>query len=159
MTGSLASVRTRAFTLIELVAVIVVLAILSAVAIPRYFDYADQAKTAALQGSLGAVRAGIANFFADQAIQGNAQYPNATELTTVGTVMQEALPQNPFNSLNTVKVISSLGTATARTADGTTGWAYFVDNAANPPVAIFYANSDDDTTETSGGSAVTANDL
>ena len=43
--------RTRqrarsAFTLIELIAVIVVLAILSGVALPRYFDYADKAKEA-----------------------------------------------------------------------------------------------------------------
>ena len=34
----------RAFTLIELIAVIVVLAILAGVAIPKYFDYAQNAK-------------------------------------------------------------------------------------------------------------------
>jgi prepilin-type N-terminal cleavage/methylation domain-containing protein len=38
----------RAFTLVELIAVIVVLAILAAVAVPRYFDYRDRAQTAAL---------------------------------------------------------------------------------------------------------------
>lgn len=42
--------KRRAFTLIELIAVIVVLAILAAVAIPRYFDYSTRAKvTAAAQ--------------------------------------------------------------------------------------------------------------
>ena len=43
----------RGFTLIELVAVIVVLAILAGVAIPKYFDYSAQAKVSATKGTLG----------------------------------------------------------------------------------------------------------
>ncbi len=144
--------RTRsAFTLIELIAVIVVLAILSGVALPRYFDYADKAKEAALHGALGGVRAGVANFYADQAINGNAQYPTATELGTTGTVMQEALPENPFNGLNTIKTVTSLTDAQNRATDGSTGWCYYVDNAADPPVYYFWANSSD--TTASGTSA------
>jgi prepilin-type N-terminal cleavage/methylation domain-containing protein len=150
--------RTRqrarsAFTLIELIAVIVVLAILSGVALPRYFDYADKAKEAALHGSLGGVRAGIANFYADQAIDGNAQYPTATELGTQGTVMQEDLPDNPYNGLNTIKTVTSLTDAQNRVADGTTGWCFYVNNASDPPVYYFWANSDDTT-----ASGTTAND-
>ena len=54
----------RGFTLIELIAV-VVLAILAGVALPKYFDYAAQAKVSACKGALGGVRSAIANFYAN----------------------------------------------------------------------------------------------
>lgn len=38
---------SRAFTLVELIAVIVVLSILAAVAVPRYFDYRERAQASA----------------------------------------------------------------------------------------------------------------
>jgi len=152
----------RAFTLIELVAVMVVLAILAGVAIPKYFDYADRAKTASTEGTLGGVRTGVASFLSDSAISGTAAYPTAVELGTLGTVMQQAIPENPYNGLNTVAAITVLASATNRVvANPTTiGWNYYVDNAATPPVAYFWANSSDDTTKLdSGGTAITANDL
>jgi len=153
------SLKRRAFTLIELIAVIVVLAVLSGVAIPKYFDYAARARTSALQGSLGNIRAGIANYFADQAVQGNAQYPTAQQLSTAGTVMQEPLPTNPYNNRNDVRVVQSLQDAQNRVTDGTTGWAYYVNNAATPPVAIFWSNTSDATTAIENGQAITANEL
>lgn len=45
----------RAFTLIELIVVIVVLAILSGAAIVRYYDHADKARSAADSGALAAI--------------------------------------------------------------------------------------------------------
>lgn len=45
----------RAFTLIELIAVLVVLAILSGVALPKYFDYREQAQISAARGARAAL--------------------------------------------------------------------------------------------------------
>lgn len=48
--------RPCAFTLIELIMVIVILGILSAAAIPRFIDFGDSARTAAVKSMAGAVR-------------------------------------------------------------------------------------------------------
>jgi MSHA pilin protein MshA len=67
----------RAFTLIELIAVIVVLAILSGVAIPKYFDYANNAKASSTKGILGGTRSSVANFYANSAVAGTPAVPDA----------------------------------------------------------------------------------
>ena len=139
------TVARCAFTLIELIAVLVVLAILSGVAIPKYLDYSERAHSSALQGSLGGVRTGIANFFANSSVTGAPAYPTLAELTTPGTVMTEPIPANPYNGLNTVVAVTSAQAAARTTSATAAGWCYFVDNAANPPVAIFYANATDAT--------------
>ncbi|MCB9847837.1 MAG: prepilin-type N-terminal cleavage/methylation domain-containing protein [Phycisphaeraceae bacterium] len=152
----------RAFTLIELVAVMVVLAILAGVAIPKYFDYADRAKTASCEGTLGGVRTGLASFLSDSAISGTAAYPTAVQLGTLGTVMQQAIPENPYNGISAVATITSGAAATARTVANTDtyGWNYYVDNAADPPVAVFWANSTTETTKTdTAGDPIPANEL
>jgi len=40
------------FTLVEIIAVLVILAVLAAVAVPKYFDLADDAKEKAVEGAL-----------------------------------------------------------------------------------------------------------
>ncbi|RLB67202.1 MAG: hypothetical protein DRH04_08305 [Deltaproteobacteria bacterium] len=50
---------TAGFTLIELIMVIVILGILAAVAVPKFFNLQDDAKIAAEMGVAGAVRSGI----------------------------------------------------------------------------------------------------
>lgn len=150
----------KGFTLIELIAVLVVLAILSGVALPKYFDYSERARTSSVQGSLGGVRTAIANFFANASVEGEGRYPTLEELTTIGTVMQEGIPANPYNGLSTVTAANAQQAADRTVQNTAAGWCYFVDNDADPPIAIFYANSDDETrVENADGELFEANEL
>jgi prepilin-type N-terminal cleavage/methylation domain-containing protein len=128
------------FTLIELMAVVVILAILAGVALPKFFDYQAQAKVASTKGTIGGVRAGIASFYADAAISGTPAYPTLTELTD-GSVMQESLPENPYDADNDVSTATAAEQAARTAAAGESGWKYFVDNVGPARSALFYANS------------------
>lgn len=149
----------RGFTLIELVAVMIVLAILAGVAMPKFFDYSDRAKTAALQGTLGNVRAALSNFYANAAVAGTPAYPTLAQLTTTGTVLQDAFPQNPYNSLASVSA-GTLANWNAREVAGSVGWRYYVDNTTDPPESGFWANTSGDTTAADpAGGVFQANEL
>ena len=72
----------KVFTLIELIMIIVILGVLAAVAIPRYYDLQSDANTAAEKGVVGGVRAGIQTYFAQNkafpaTLDGNAGAPTA----------------------------------------------------------------------------------
>lgn len=153
--------RGGAFTLVELIAVIVVLAILAGVAVPRYFDYSDRARTAATQGTLGNIRSAIQNFYANSSLNGTAAYPTLVQMQTLGTVLQDQLPNNPYNNLSTITAATG-GEFTARTVGGTAGWRYYVDNSTVPPSYGFYINSSNTTTVPTASnppSFMTANQL
>jgi MSHA pilin protein MshA len=57
--------KQAGFTLIELVAVLVILALLGAMAVPRFVDVSNDALVAAKNGSVAAVRTGHAMAIAD----------------------------------------------------------------------------------------------
>lgn len=156
----LANRRRLGFTLIELIAVIVVLAILAGVAVPRYFDYTDRARTSAVQGTLGNVRSAIQNFYANASLAGTPAYPTLTQLQTLGSVLQDQMPLNPYNNLATITSATSTEW-NARTVGGTAGWRYFVDNSTTPPTYGFYINSTANTTvpNAAGTGVMTANQL
>ena len=149
----------RAFTLIELIAVIVVLSILAGVAVPKYFDYANNSKTAAIQGTVGNARSAIQNFYANASLSGTPAYPTLAQFTTTGTVLMDAMPINPYNNLSSATAATAAEWA-ARTVAGSAGWRYYVDNTASPPVYGFYCNSTTTTTASDGsGGYKTANNL
>lgn len=114
----------KGFTLIELVTVIVILGILSAVALPVFLDYRTDAKNAAVKGVLGAVRAAVANYYARSATAsggGILTYPALNELAA--QLSEGTMPDNPFDTdstKNNIDVGVTKGTLVG--TDG--GWAY-----------------------------------
>lgn len=74
----------RGFTLIELIVVIVVLGILSALAVTRYQDLAEEALISSSKANLGTIRAGInllhAKFLMAGISASNPEWPSLAEL-------------------------------------------------------------------------------
>lgn len=174
----------RAFTLVELIVVIVVLAILAGVSVPVYVDYTARARTAKLQDYLGRVRSAIAHFRLNQSVNGTDRYPTWQELCTQGTVLDGFSVSgtymasgsnyeffiNPFNA--NPQLASTDGTAAVLTSTqakaGTVpagwlnarGWVYWTATPAGGNEAYFYSASDAVTTVPKlGGGFKTANEL
>lgn len=97
---------TKGFTLIELITVMVVLGILTALAVTRYHDLAQDAKMSASKGNLGTIRAGITLIHAKTVLTGvsesNPEWPSATELNN------NALDASRPPSMANLKIIDGL---------------------------------------------------
>ena len=118
----------RGFTLVELVIVIVVLGILASVAVPKFFNFSSDAKSAACKGALGGVRSAVANYYAYTATPtggGTATWPTLAQLTTAGTVMEGVIPDNPYSTSATKNAVIAGTTKGTPVTSGTTGgWCY-----------------------------------
>ena len=108
-------VRNRSaegFTLIELVIVIVILGILAAVAIPKYEDMQEQARSATLKGQVGSIRSAIAIQYGRNALNGAASFPVLN-----GTIFADGnIPKEPVMRSNAVKTTPGV--------DNAGGWLY-----------------------------------
>ena len=125
------STNKQGFTLLELVSILVILGILAAIAVPRYYSYKEDAELAMIKGTLGNVRTAIYNFRLNTALrEGEPRCPTLTELTTRGEVLEEPIPENPYKGNNAV-----IG-GTPRTATGSQGWFYSEGNCE------FWINAD-----------------
>lgn len=150
----------KAFSLVEILIVVVILGILAAMALPKFAGASDDARTSATQSTLAGVRSSIAAFRTNAVINGGASYPTLSALTD-GTVLKFDLPANPYTDVAGVQAVTE-GQADVRAvvSPDSAGWNYFVDNNATPPVVVFYANcADDSTVEESDGSFRGVNEL
>lgn len=120
----------KGFTLIELVMIIVILGILAAVAIPKYFDLQNQAKQAAEKGVVGGVRAGIYTYFANW-----KAFPTTLDNEAAGT---DASKDHPFfDNVLTEPVVADWKKGTnVNEYQGPTGTKYFY-NHPNADFARF----------------------
>ena len=69
---------SKGFTLIELIMVIVILGILAAVAVPKFFSFQDKALIAAEKGYIGNLKSGLNTYAANQIVNGSGRaYPKS----------------------------------------------------------------------------------
>jgi len=116
----------RGFTLVELVIIIVILGLIGAVAIPKYYNMVTKAKESAAKGALGGMRSAISIFYANEALnepEGVPAWPTLVELQTVGTVMAQSLPKNPYAADATAADIVA-GLVKGDLVVDPAGWAY-----------------------------------
>jgi len=62
--------KEEGFTLVEVIAVLVILGILAAVAVPKFFDMQDTAREKAIDGAIGELNGQVALSFAQSALNG-----------------------------------------------------------------------------------------
>jgi len=91
--------NSKGFTLIELIMVIVILGLISAVAVVKYQPIDIEAKKSSCRDALGSIRSGISIYQASKALkEGNALWPELDSLATIGVVMIHEIPKNPFQN-------------------------------------------------------------
>ncbi len=128
--------RTRnAFTLIEVLIVVVIMAVLAATVVPQFTDATADAKTNTALFNLNTLRSQIELYKA----QHDGNFPTTLSLLTQATNVDhttsggtqpfgpymQAIPENTLNSTNAVKTITTAAAASGDvTAANAGGWIY-----------------------------------
>lgn len=140
---------TRAFTLLEVLIVVIVLTIIAAIAIPQAAGAANDSRTRATRHALARARVAIADYRAAAALDGIDPYPTREQLLAEGEVLSPLLPDNPFTGVAGIRAVPITEAETrAVGATAASGWAYGVDNTAGNARAVIYANTDAITADT-----------
>jgi len=130
--------RRSAFTLVEVLALVAVILILAATAVPRFSSPDTRAKDTALNFNLNTIRSQIATYknqhggIAPQLSQFAAQMTRPTSPKgllegrnlTCGPYFQGQIPANPFNGSNILAAVAKPGWAPKAAVPGRAGWLY-----------------------------------
>ncbi len=81
----------KAFTILELIFVIVIIGILAGIAIPKLFPVIDTAKIKKAQSQVSAIRAAISNAYSKNIISGENVCPNLEKNTTDNLLFENIL--------------------------------------------------------------------
>jgi general secretion pathway protein G len=116
MTGKSSKMR-RAFSLVELVVVVLIVGILAAVAAPRMFNTSNNARESATKASLSVVRNAIELYNSE-----TGTYPPAATLATaLAPYIKGPFPNSPYTNTATVKAGNTSGGSEAWVYEASTG--------------------------------------
>lgn len=135
--------RKKAFTLVELLIVVIILGILAAVVIPQFSDASTEARDSSLGTNLATIRGQIELY----RLQHNGAYPpeanfatlmtsktnpdhSTTGTPTLGPYLQR-IPNNPFTNTNNVVTTGSPASTTAWFYDDSNGTFTAFDSVAH----------------------------
>ncbi len=130
--------RRTAFTLIEVLIVVIIMAVLAATIIPQFSSSTKDAKESSLQFNLHTIRSQIQMYkvhhnnvypesgtFADQMTQAtDIDGKTGVASTPYGPYITGQIPVNPFNDDNTVVAVVTEGTEPTAKVNDTDGWQY-----------------------------------
>jgi len=85
--------RLRAFTLIEVLVIMVILGLFASIAVPVYLNYRGDAEQSSEEAVVGAVRSAIYNHHLNAAAAGNPGFPSTLDSAAPGSQSQS---NNPF---------------------------------------------------------------
>lgn len=111
------------FTLLELMTVVVIIGILSAVASARYANLYRKAEEGGLQGNLGAIRSALSVYYADT----DGVYPLSLAILTASSKYLKEIPAAKVPSYHA----ASATVTPAASAGDAGGWLY--DDSASSP--------------------------
>jgi len=129
----------KGFTLVELVIVIVILGILAAVAMPKFFDIVGEAKKSATKAGLGSIRSVIALKYSESIATGVPTYPTAI---VDADFFDGKLPKNSLSGNSAAVTVAAV--VTDGTATSASGW-WFVATGDDSGRAGAYSDGTVDT--------------
>lgn len=119
--------KSKAFTLVEILIVVVILGILAAIVVPQFTKASEDAQTGNVVTQLQTIRSQIELF----RVRNNGNYPALTASGTapnfgwdalVGTNFMRAAPNNPRTG--TASITAGTAAPTAKANSGDAGWVF-----------------------------------